>query len=67
MSGRSQNKRNLRLDVTLVLFQSFFYRGLPDCVWFSLKKTFKVWGSFYWNFNIKIGHRGEEAKVEHKN
>jgi hypothetical protein len=66
MSGRSQNKRNLSLDITVVLVSKvFFYQGLPDYVWFSLEKLSKF-GDFYWNFSMKIGHQGERAKVEHE-
>jgi hypothetical protein len=65
MSGQSQNKKNLSLDITVVFVSKGFYQGLPAYVWLSLGKLSKF-GDFYWNFSIKIGHQGEGAKVEHE-
>ena len=65
MSGQSQNKKNLSLDITIVFVSKGFYQGLPAYVWLSVRKLSKF-GDFYWNFSIEFGHQGEGAKVEHE-
>ena len=63
MSGQSQNKKNLSLDITTVFVSKGFYQGSPAYDWLSLKKLSKF-KEFYRNLSIETGHPKRKSKVE---
>ena len=65
MSGQSQNKKNLSLDITTVFVSKGFYQGSPAYDWLSLKKLSKF-REFYRNLSIETGHVKRRSKVGHE-